>query len=70
MLIIRRSNFISTAFGIVSLCKGPSGMQVEQFLLDLLPDGHLQRVNVTDAVSVVFDLLMTSTTLIETCRGL
>ena len=35
VLIIRRSNFTNTASGIVTLCKWPSGIQVEQELLDL-----------------------------------
>jgi len=35
-----------------------------------IPDCHLQRVTVPDAVLVQFDLLMMSTTLVETCRGL
>ena len=34
------------------------------------PDGHLQRVAITDAVLIQFGLLMMSTTLLETCRGL
>ena len=31
---------------------------------------HSQRVTIPDAVVVQFDLLMMSTTLLETCRGL
>ena len=31
-------------------------------------DGHLQRVTIPDAVLIQFDLLMMSTTLLETCR--
>jgi len=34
------------------------------------PDGHLQKVAMPDAVLIQFDLLMMSTTLFETCRGL
>jgi hypothetical protein len=34
------------------------------------PDGHLQRVTVPDAVLIQFDLLMTSTTVLETCSRL
>ena len=41
MLIIRRSNCINTASGIVTLCKWPSGMQVEHFPLDLHTEGPL-----------------------------
>ena len=51
---------INTASGIVTLCKWPS----------VAPDGHLQRVKIPDAVLIKFDLLMMSTTLLETCRGL
>ena len=56
VLIIRRSNYANTASGIVTLCKWPYG--------------HLQRVTIPDAVLAQFDLLMMSTTLLETCRGL
>ena len=35
VLIIRRTNCINTASGIVTLCKWLSGMQVEQELFDL-----------------------------------
>ena len=45
---------------MVTLCKWPSGA----------PDGHLQRVTITDAVLIQYDLLMMSTTLLETCGGL
>ena len=37
MLIIKMSNCINTASGIVTLCKWPSGA----------PDGHLQRVKIS-----------------------
>ena len=70
MLIIWRSNCTNTASGIVTLCKWPSGMQVESSLSTCKPDGHLKRVTIPDAVLVQFDLLMMSTTLLETCRGL
>ena len=51
---------INTASGIVTLCKWPSGA----------PDGHLQTVTTPDAVLIQFDLVIMSTTLLETCRGL
>ena len=60
VLIIRRSNCINTASGIITHCKWPSGA----------PKGPLQRVTIPDAVLIQFDLLMMSTTLLETCRGL
>jgi len=42
VLIIRRSNCINTASGIVTLRKWPSGA----------PDGHLQRGTIPDAVLI------------------
>jgi hypothetical protein len=60
MLIIRRMIFIDAASRIVTFCKWPSGAL----------DGHLQRLTIQDAVLIKFDLLMISTTLLETCRGL
>ena len=48
----------NTSSGIVTLCKWPSGA----------PDGHLQRVTIPDAVLIQFDLLMMSTTLLETWK--
>jgi hypothetical protein len=33
------------------------------------PDGHLQGVTIPDAVLIQFDILMMSTTVLETCRG-
>jgi len=50
VLIIRRSNCINTAFGVVTLCKWPSGAA----------GGHLQRLKIPDAVLIKFDLLMMS----------
>ena len=55
VLIIRRSNLINTTSGIVTLCKWPSGAQVERELLCIslstcASDGHLQRVTIPDAV--------------------
>ena len=68
MLIIRRSNCTNRASDIVTFFKWPSGMQVEREVY--IPDGHLQRVTIPDAVLVQFDVLKMSTTLLETCRGL
>ena len=50
-LIIRRSNCINTASGIVVSVSG-------------------RPVCIPDAVLIQFDLLMMSTELLETCRGL
>jgi len=66
VLIIGSSNCTNTASGIVTHYKWPSGLQVET----CIPDGHLQTVSISNAVLVKFDLLMMSTTLFETCRGL
>jgi hypothetical protein len=65
MLIIRRSNCIDAASGIVTLSKWPSGAQVERELLcsslsNCAPDGHLLRVMIPDAASIQFNLLMMS----------
>ena len=66
----QEANRTSTASGIVTLCKWLSGMEVKKSLLTCIPDGHLQRLTIPDAVLVQSDLLMMSTTLLETCRGL
>ena len=72
MLIIRRSNCIDTTSGIVfSVSDRPV----------CTPDSHLQRIlyqklykykenTVLDVVLILFDLLMMSTELLETFRGL
>ena len=98
MLIIRRSKLHYTASGIVTLCRLPSGAQVERGPLSTCtPDGHLQRIQggsnmtgtdlcvnlatsvpvifeppctIPDAVLIQFDLLIMSTTVPETCRGM
>ena len=71
MLIFRRSNFIITASGIVTLCKRLYSTPVESILLStgVIYD-RLQRVTIPDAVIIKFDLLKMSMVLIETCRGL
>ena len=65
MLIVRRSNCIDAASGIVSLSNRPSGAQVERELQSsslstCAPDGHLLSVTITDAASIQFNLLMKS----------
>ena len=67
MLIIRRSNCINTVSGIVILCKclyGNAGRE------GIPSRTATYRVTIPDAVLIKFDLLMMSTTLLETCRGL
>ena len=51
MFIIRRSNFTNSESGIVTLCKWPSGMQVEREISTCISDGHLQRMTIPDCVS-------------------
>ena len=62
MVILRRTNCINTASGIVTVSKWPS----------VAPDGHLLTVTIPDAVLIQFDLLRMSKILLETCtcRGL
>jgi len=61
---------MNTSSGIVTLCKWPSGMQVEEFLLDLHNRRPLTEVDYTRCCINIIDLLMMSTCLLETCRGL
>jgi len=64
LLILRRTNCITTASVIVTLCKQPYRMQVESILY-----GCLQRVTIPEAVVIQFVLLMISRVLLETCWG-
>jgi hypothetical protein len=66
MLILRRSNCIVTASGIVTLCKQPYSAPVESSALH----GHLQRLTIPYSVTIHFDLLRMSIELFKTCRGL
>jgi len=64
MFIIRRLNCIDAASGINTLCKWPSGAQVETELSSLSTcalDGHLLRLTIPDAASIQFNMLMMST---------
>ena len=61
---------INTASGIVTLCKWPSGMQVEQELLDLHTGRPLTEGDYTRCCINTVDLLMMRTRLLETRRGL
>ena len=63
LLIIRRINCITTASGIVTLCKQPHSMRVESGLLC----GCLQRVTIPEAVVIQLVLLRMSSVLLETC---
>ena len=61
---------INTASGKVTICEWPSGMQVEQEFLDLHTRQPLTESDFTRSCINTIDLLMMSTRLLETCRGL
>ena len=63
-------NCINTESGIVTFCKWPSVMQVEQELLHLHTGRPLTESDYTRFCINIIDLLMMSTCLLETCRGL
>ena len=70
LLIIRRTNCITTACGIVTLCKQPYSMRVESDCSPLstrILYGCLQRVTIPEAVVIQLVLLMMSSVLLETC---
>ena len=60
VLIIRSLKLHYTVSGITTMSPLPT----------CVPDGHLQSVMIPDAVKYTFDLLMMSTTVLETCRGI
>ena len=71
MLIIRRSNCVNTASGIVfSVSDRPVCRLTRKFLLNLHTGRALTENTIPDAVLIQFDVLMMSTELLETCRGL
>jgi len=63
-------NYINATSGIFTLCKWPSGTQIEKFLLDLHTGRPLTEGENTRCYINIIDLLMMSTCLPETCRGL
>jgi len=70
LLIIRRTNCLTTASGIVTLCKQPYSTRVESGLSPLSTRvlyGYLQRVTIPEAVVRQLVLLMMSSVLLETC---
>ena len=72
LLIIRRTNCIITASGIVTLFKQPYTTRVESGLSPLSTRvlyGCLQRVTIPEAVMIQLVLLMISSVLLETCSG-
>jgi len=64
VLVIRRSNCINTSSGMISVCKWLLGMPVRTGI----PSSHLHTLIIPDDVLIQFDLLMTSTVMLETCR--
>ena len=68
LLIIRRTNCITTASGIVTLCKQPYSTRVESGLVSPLST-RVQRVTIPEAVVIQLVLLMMSSVLLETCSG-
>ena len=62
LLILRRTNCITTASGIITVCKQPYSTQVESILY-----GCLHRVTIPEAVVIQFVLLRMSSVLLETC---
>jgi len=71
MPIIRRTNCIITASGIVTLCKRLYSMPDEsRLLLSGILYSRLQRVTIPDAVIIQFVLLMMGMLMLETCRRL
>jgi len=44
------------------------GQEGTSSLLTDIPSSHLHRLNIPDDVLIQFDLLMTSTVMLETCR--
>ena len=67
VLIIRRSNCINTASGIVL---SVSDRPVCRLRRNLHTGRSLTENTIANAVLIQFDLLMMSTELLETCRGL
>jgi len=70
LLIFRRTNCITAASGIVTLCKQPYSMQVENGLSPLstfILYGCLQRVTIPEVAVIQFVLLKMSSVLLETC---
>ena len=73
MLILRRSNRIVTASGIVTVRKRPYSAPVASGLSPLAISAlysRLWRVTIPNAVTVQFDLLRMSIVLLETCQEL
>ena len=68
MLIIRRSNCINTASGVVFSVSDRPVCRLRRNLLNLHTGRSLTESTITHAVLIQFDVLMMSTELLETCR--
>ena len=70
LLILRRTNCITTASGITTLCQQPYSMQVESGLQSALHPHTvrlLTEVTIPEAVVIQLALLRMSSVLLETC---
>jgi len=69
LLILRRTNCITTASGIVTLCKQPHSVRVESGLSVHSPPAYCTAAYVTipEAVVIQLVLLRMSSVLLETC---
>jgi len=71
MPIFRRTNYIITASGIVTLCTVQYSIPDESRLLSSgILYSRLQRMTIPDAVIIQFVLLKMGILMFETCRGL
>ena len=70
VLIIRKSNCINTASGIIFSVSDRPVCRLRSSFLNLHTGRSLTENTILDAVLIQFDLLMMSTELLETCRGL
>ena len=70
VLIIRRSNCINIASGIVLSVSDRTVCRLRRFLVNLHTGRSLTDSTIPDAILIQFDLLIMSTVLLETCRGL
>ena len=71
VLFIKRSKLYYTASDIITPVGGrPVRWLRENSSLNCAPDGHLRCVTIPDAVQCNFDLLMMSTAMLGTCRGI
>jgi len=76
LLILRRTNCITTASGIVTVCKQPYPQEDKLYYYSVCSPlstcilyGCLQRVTIPEAVVIQFVLLRMSRVLLETCWG-